>query len=146
LTIKLFVCFCFVCLHTLHRFLCVSNLFCKTTSLCLKLLDNHRKSQQYIDLLQNKLKVDFTKLFMPIILEIILKCIKSVRLHVQLLYFLYYSHFICYSPLLLRSLPINVINCIKFYGNCSTLTGAYDWQYKYLFVFVLFVCTRFTTS
>ena len=51
------------------------------------------KSQQYIDLLQNKLKVDFTKLFMPIILEIILKCIKSVRLHVQLLYFLYYSHF-----------------------------------------------------
>jgi uncharacterized membrane protein YfhO len=52
-----------------------------------KLLDNHRKSQQYIDLLQNKLKVDFTKLFMPIILEIILKCIKSVRLHVQLLYF-----------------------------------------------------------
>ena len=42
---------------------------------------------------------------------------------------------ICNSlNLLLKSLPINMINCIKFYVNCSALTGAYDWQYKYLFV------------
>ena len=41
---------------------------------------------------------------------------------------------ICNSLLLLKSLPINVINCIKFYVNCSALTGTYDWQYKYLFV------------
>jgi hypothetical protein len=41
---------------------------------------------------------------------------------------------ICNSLLLLKSLPINLINCIKFYVNCSALTGAYDWQYKYLFV------------
>jgi len=41
---------------------------------------------------------------------------------------------ICNSLLLLKSLPINVINCIKFDVNCSALTGAYDWQYKYLFV------------
>jgi hypothetical protein len=31
---------------------------------------------------------------------------------------------ICNSLLLLISLPINVINCIKFYVNCSALTGA----------------------
>jgi hypothetical protein len=44
---------------------------------------------------------------------------------------------ICNSLLLLKSLPINVINCIKFYViNCSLLTSAYDWQYKYLFVCV----------
>jgi hypothetical protein len=41
---------------------------------------------------------------------------------------------ICNSLLLLKSLPINIINCIKYYVNCSALTGAYDWQYKYLFV------------
>jgi hypothetical protein len=41
---------------------------------------------------------------------------------------------ICNSLLLLKSLPINVINCIKCYVNCSALTGAYDWQYNYLFV------------
>ena len=42
---------------------------------------------------------------------------------------------ICNSlNLLLKSLPINIINCIKFYVNCSALTGVYDWQYKYLFV------------
>jgi hypothetical protein len=35
---------------------------------------------------------------------------------------------ICNSLLLLKSLPINVINCIKFYVNCSALTGTYDWQ------------------
>jgi hypothetical protein len=35
---------------------------------------------------------------------------------------------ICNSLLLLKSLPINVINCIKCYVNCSALTGAYDWQ------------------
>jgi hypothetical protein len=35
---------------------------------------------------------------------------------------------ICNSLLLLKSLPINVINCIKFYVNCSALIGAYDWQ------------------
>ena len=45
---------------------------------------------------------------------------------------------ICNSLLLLKSLPINVINCIKFYVNCSPLTDAYDWQYKYLFL--CFVC------
>jgi ATP-dependent DNA helicase RecQ len=33
---------------------------------------------------------------------------------------------ICNSLLLLKSLPINVINCIKLYVNCSALTGAYD--------------------
>jgi hypothetical protein len=38
--------------------------------------------------------------------------------------------------LLLKSLPINIINCIKFYVNCSALTGVYDWQYKYLFVYM----------
>jgi hypothetical protein len=37
---------------------------------------------------------------------------------------------ICNSLLLLKSLQINIINCIKFYVNCSALTGAYDWQYK----------------
>jgi hypothetical protein len=41
---------------------------------------------------------------------------------------------ICNSLLLLKSLPINIINCIKFYVNCSALTGVYDWQYKYLYV------------
>ena len=42
---------------------------------------------------------------------------------------------ICNSlNLLLKSLPINIIYCIKFYVNCSALIGAYDWQYKYLFV------------
>ena len=36
---------------------------------------------------------------------------------------------ICNSlNLLLKSLPINIINCIKSYVNCSALTGAYDWQ------------------
>jgi hypothetical protein len=38
---------------------------------------------------------------------------------------------ICNSLLLFKSLPINIINCIKFYVNCSALTGMYDWQYKY---------------
>ena len=38
------------------------------------------------------------------------------------------------SLMLLKLLPINIINCIKFYVNCSALTGVYDWQYKYLFV------------
>ena len=47
----------------------------------------------------------------------------------------YYNIFICNSlNLLLKSLPINIINCIKFYVNCSALTGVYDWQYKYVFV------------
>jgi hypothetical protein len=45
---------------------------------------------------------------------------------------------ICNSLLLLKSLPINIINCIKFYVNCSALTGVYDWQYKYLFVILWF--------
>jgi hypothetical protein len=36
---------------------------------------------------------------------------------------------ICNSlNLLLKSLPINIINCIKIYVNCSALTGTYDWQ------------------
>jgi hypothetical protein len=35
---------------------------------------------------------------------------------------------ICNSPLLLKSLPINVINCINIYVNFSALTGTYDWQ------------------
>ena len=33
---------------------------------------------------------------------------------------------ICNSLLLLKSLPINVINCIKFYVNCSALTVVRD--------------------
>ena len=39
-----------------------------------------------------------------------------------------YQQVICNSLLLLKSLPINIINCIKFYVNCSALAGAYDWQ------------------
>ena len=38
---------------------------------------------------------------------------------------------ICNSLLLLKSLPINIINCIKFYVNCSAwdhICSAYDWQ------------------
>ena len=35
---------------------------------------------------------------------------------------------ICNLLLLLKSLPINVINCIKFFVICSALTGTYDWQ------------------
>ena len=36
---------------------------------------------------------------------------------------------ICNSlNLLLKSLPINIIKCIKFYVNYSALIGAYDWQ------------------
>jgi hypothetical protein len=34
---------------------------------------------------------------------------------------------VCNSLLLLKSLPINIINCIKFYVNCSASTDAYDW-------------------
>jgi hypothetical protein len=36
----------------------------------------------------------------------------------------YSTMVICNSLLLLKSLPINVINCIKFYVNCSALTGS----------------------
>jgi hypothetical protein len=43
-------------------------------------------------------------------------------------YLIFFLMVICNSLLLLKSLPINVINCIKFYVNCSALTGAYDWQ------------------
>jgi hypothetical protein len=51
------------------------------------------------------------------------------------------SHFfllmiICNSLLLLKSLPINVINCIQLYVNCSALIGACNWQSKYLFVYL----------
>ena len=49
-------------------------------------------------------------------------------------YIIFFPMVICNSLLLLKSLPINIINCIKFYVNCSALTGVYDWQYKYLFV------------
>ena len=49
-------------------------------------------------------------------------------------YIIFFLMVICNSLLLLKSLPINIINCIKFYVNCSALTGVYDWQYKYLFV------------
>ena len=42
---------------------------------------------------------------------------------------LFFLMVICNSlNLLLKSLPINIINCLKFYVNCSALTGAYDWQ------------------
>ena len=53
-----------------------------------------------------------------------------------ILHHIFFLMVICNSLLLLKSLPINIINCIKFYVNCSALTGAYmyDWQYKYLFV------------
>jgi hypothetical protein len=40
---------------------------------------------------------------------------------------------ICNSLLLLKSLPINVINCIKFYVNCSALAGRVfeiRWTYR----------------
>jgi hypothetical protein len=43
----------------------------------------------------------------------------------------FHIHFfmvICNSLLLLKSLPINIINYIEFYVNCSALTGPYDWQ------------------
>ena len=43
-------------------------------------------------------------------------------------YIIFFLVVICNSLLLLKSLPIKVINCIKFYVNCSALTGAYDWQ------------------
>jgi hypothetical protein len=42
-------------------------------------------------------------------------------------YYIFFLMVICNSlNLLLKSLPINIINCIKFYVNCSALTGAYD--------------------
>jgi hypothetical protein len=41
---------------------------------------------------------------------------------------LFFLMVICNSLLLLKSLPINISNCIKIYVNCSALTGAYDWQ------------------
>jgi hypothetical protein len=40
---------------------------------------------------------------------------------------------ICNSLLLLKSLPINVINCIKVYVNCSALTGN---KHTCLFVYI----------
>ena len=40
-----------------------------------------------------------------------------------LIIFIFSLMVICNSPLLLKSLPINVIDCIKFYVNCSVLTG-----------------------
>jgi hypothetical protein len=43
------------------------------------------------------------------------------------------THSVLFPSALLWS-PINIIDCIKFYVNCSALTGMYDWQYKYLFV------------
>jgi hypothetical protein len=43
-------------------------------------------------------------------------------------YIIFFLMVICNSLLLLKSLPINMIKCIKFYVNCSALTGAYDWQ------------------
>jgi deoxyribodipyrimidine photolyase-like uncharacterized protein len=45
-----------------------------------------------------------------------------------ILHHIFFLMVICNSLLLLKSLPINIINCIKFYVNCSALTGAYDWQ------------------
>jgi hypothetical protein len=44
------------------------------------------------------------------------------------MYIIFFLMVICNSLLLLKSLPINIINCIKLYVNCSALTGAYDWQ------------------
>ena len=52
----------------------------------------------------------------------------------KVLHHFFFLIVICNSLLLLKSLPINIINCIKCYVNCSALTGVYDWQYKYLFV------------
>ena len=47
----------------------------------------------------------------------------------KVLHFFSFLMVICNSlNLLLKSLPINIINCIKFDVNCSALTGAYDWQ------------------
>jgi hypothetical protein len=46
-----------------------------------------------------------------------------------IIFFFSYGYIcICNSLLLLKSLLINIINCIKFYVNCSALTGTYDWQ------------------
>ena len=45
-----------------------------------------------------------------------------------ILHHIFFLMVICNSLLLLKSLPINIINCIKFYVNCSALTGTYDWQ------------------
>ena len=56
----------------------------------------------------------------------------------KVLHHIFFLMVICNSLLLLKSLPINIINCIKFYDNCSALTGTYDWQLKYLFC--LFIC------
>jgi hypothetical protein len=46
----------------------------------------------------------------------------------KVLHHFFFLMVICNSLLLLKSLPINIINCIKFYANCSALTGMYDWQ------------------
>ena len=44
----------------------------------------------------------------------------------RVLHHFFFLMVICNSLLLLKSLPINIINCIKFYVNCSALTGVYD--------------------
>ena len=40
----------------------------------------------------------------------------------KVLHHFFFLMVICNSLLLLKSLPINIINCIKFYVNCSALT------------------------
>ena len=46
----------------------------------------------------------------------------------KVLHFFFLWLSVIHYNLLLKSLPINIINCIKFYVNCSALTGTYDWQ------------------
>jgi hypothetical protein len=41
-------------------------------------------------------------------------------------YIIFFLMVICNLLLLLKSFPINIINCIKFYVNCSALTGVYQ--------------------
>ena len=57
------------------------------------------------------------------------ECVTSPFLFLDKVLHFFFLMVICNSlNLLLKSLPINIINCIKFYVNCSALTGAYDWQ------------------
>jgi hypothetical protein len=56
-------------------------------------------------------------------------CVKSPFLD-KVLHHIFFLMVICNSLLLLKSLPINVINCIKFYVNCCVC----DYNIKILFV------------
>ena len=57
----------------------------------------------------------------------------------KVLHHFFFLMVFCNSLLLLKSLPINIINCIKFYVNCSALTGRRVWLAIQIFV-CLFIC------